>query len=128
MISVCVMQGRLAQNPEARTTTDGTKIATFTLVVGKSYKPKNGAPDADFFRLKAFKSTADFCESYLTKGRLVAVQCRPCSNRYTAQDGSTREAVEFVIESISPCDRPREDKTTTVQQNEEYDPFADGAE
>jgi single-strand DNA-binding protein len=82
----------------------------------------------------AWEKTAEFVANYLTKGRLVAVDGRLQSRKFTAQDGSNREVVEIVAENVQGLDRPREDgegggqrataAVAAVPDEDEYDPFA----
>lgn len=134
-----VLIGRLTRDPEVRTTTSGKTVADFSLAVTKRFKPQDGSPDADFFKIVAWGQTADFVQNYLGKGRLVAVTGRLQSRKYTTQDGSNREVVEIVADNVQGLDRPRDDQgggsgggagTYTpaqepVQDLDEYDPFSD---
>lgn len=125
-----IVIGRLTRDPELRTTTAGKSVCDFSIAVDKRIKPTDGSPNADFFRVVAWGNTADFVSNYLAKGRLVAVEGRLQSRKYTATDGQQREIVEIVADSVQGLDRPREDggKTTPTapaQDLEEYDPFAD---
>lgn len=134
MINRVVMVGRLTRDPELRTTTTGKNVCGFGIAVSKRIKPQDGSPDADFFSVTAWGQTAEYVANYLTKGRLVAVDGRLQSRKYTAQDGTNREAIEIVAENVQGLDRPREDagegapKMAAVgpaPSADEYDPFAE---
>lgn len=136
MINRVVLVGRLTRDPELRTTTTGKSVVDFSIAVQKRIKPQDGSPDADFFRVNAWGSTAEYVANYLSKGRLVAVDGRLQSRKYQASDGTNREVVEVVADNVQGLDRPRDDDgggtsgpavaavaaTTTA---DEYDPFAD---
>src|SRR5689334_151078 len=100
MVNRVVLVGRLTRDPELRTTTTGKSVCDFSIAVTKKIKPQDGSPDADFFRVSAWGQTADFMSNYLTKGRLVAVDGRLQSRKYTANDGTNREIVEVVAENV----------------------------
>ncbi len=135
MINRVVLVGRLTRDPELRTTNTGKNVCNFGIAVTKRLKPQDGSPDADFFNIVAWSQTADYVSNYLTKGRLVAIDGRIQSRKYTAQDGSNREAFEIVAENVQGLDRPKDDgagaqpaataAVSTVPSAEEYDPFAD---
>ena len=137
MVNNVVLIGRLTRDPELRTTTTGKNVCSFSIAVQKRVKPQDGSPDADFFNIVAWNKDADYVVNYLTKGRLVAVEGRLQARKYTASDGSNREVVEIVANSVQGLDRPREDHTAgepTARPTataggpppaEEYDPFAD---
>jgi single-strand DNA-binding protein len=115
-------------------------VCDFSIAVQKRVKPQDGSPDADFFRVNAWGTTADFVSNYLAKGRLVAVEGRLQSRRFTASDGSNREVVEVVADNVQGLDRPREDaggsggagaaapqtaSNAPAPSPDEYDPFAE---
>ncbi len=137
MINRVVLVGRLARDPELRSTNTGKSVCDFSLAVSKRIKPQDGSPDADFFRVTAWDKTAEYVAKYLSKGRLVAVDGRLQSRKYTASDGTNREVVEVIADNVQGLDRPREDggapaatgaaagAPRTDADLDEYDPFAD---
>lgn len=137
MINRVVLVGRLTRDPELRTTTTGKSVCGFGIAVQKKFKPQDGSPDADFFSVNAWGPQAEYVANYLHKGRLVAIDGRIQSRKYTASDGTNREVVEIVADSVQGLDRPRDDAerqpvgaTATAAVSampgaDEYDPFAD---
>lgn len=136
MINRVVLVGRLVRDPELRTTNTGKSVCDFTIAVQKKFKPTDGSPDADFFRVNAWEKTAEFVANYLQKGRLVAVDGRLQSRKYQASDGSNREVVEIVAENVQGLDRPRDGDhepaaagtaaaVNAAPDDFEFDPFAD---
>jgi single-strand DNA-binding protein len=137
MINRVVLVGRLTRDPELRTTTTGKSVCDFSLAVQKRGKPQEGQPDADFFRIQAWERQAEYVSNYLTKGRLVAVDGRLTSRKFTGSDGTNREVVEIVAETVQGLDRPKDDAAggaprttaaaavTVPPSPDEYDPFAD---
>ncbi|MBN9504059.1 MAG: hypothetical protein BGO01_19950 [Armatimonadetes bacterium 55-13] len=141
-VNSVVLVGRLTRDPELRTTNTGKSVCSFSLAVTKRIKPTDGSPDADFFNIVAWGNQADYVTNYLAKGRLVAVEGRLQSRKYTASDGTNREVVEIVASNVQGLDRPRDDagggdhgtassggrQTAAVSaaaSMDEYDPFAD---
>jgi single-strand DNA-binding protein len=127
-----VIVGRLTRDPELRTTSTGKDVVEFSIAVNKRIKPAEGA-DADFFRVKAWGQTASYVGEYIGRGRLVSVDGRLESRKYTDKDGNNREIVEIVADNVNALDRPKEDAEPRQEsrgkarppQGEEYDPFAD---
>src|SRR5437764_11803638 len=109
MINRVVLVGRLTRDPELRNTATGKSVCDFSIAVTKRFKPQDGSPDADFFRVNAWDKTAEYVSNYLTKGRLVAVDGRLQSRKFTASDGTNREVVEIVADSVQGLDRPKDD-------------------
>lgn len=104
------ISGRLTRDPELRTTTTGKSVCSFCLAVPKDYKPTDGSPDADFLDVTAWENQADYVINYLQKGRLVEVEGRIQTRKYTSSDGSARTVWEIVARRVQGLDRPREDK------------------
>lgn len=148
MLNRITLIGRLTRDPELRTTTTGRNYATFSIAVQKRIKPQDpNERDADFFNIKVWGQTADYVSNYLTKGRLVAVDGRIESRRYTDQQGVQREVWEVNADNVSGLDRPRDDQgasgestgggsrpaygggnraaANVAPSEEEYDPFAE---
>ena len=140
MINRVVLVGRLTRDPELKTTTTGKSVCDFGIAVTKRIKPTDGSPDADFFNVSAWNQTAEYVSNYLHKGRLVAVDGRLQSRKYTAKDGTNREVIEVVADNVQGLDRPRDDDGAghaagggakaavaagSVPAADEYDPFAD---
>ena len=123
-----ILIGRLTRDPELRTTSTGKDVVEFSIAVNKRIKPQDGA-DADFFRVKAWGQTAKYVSDYIGRGRLVAVDGRLESRKYTDKDGNSREIVEIVADNINGLDRPKDDaepRAKAKQDDDEgYDPFAD---
>lgn len=124
-INRIVLIGRLTRDPELRSTTGGKLVANFAIAVDKRVKPTDGSPTADFFNVTAWGQTAEFVAYYLDKGRLVAVDGRLQSRKYTAQDGSPREAYEIVADNVQGLDRPKDDATSREEGQSDFDPFQD---
>lgn len=136
MVNRVVLIGRLTRDPELRTTTTGKSVVDFTIAVSKRIKPTDGSPDADFFRCQAWERSAEFVANYLSKGRLIAVEGRLASRKYTTKEGQEREVVEVVCDNVQSLERPRDDNapagvgasvpsSAVVPDADEYDPFAD---
>jgi single-strand DNA-binding protein len=130
MVNRVVIVGRLTRDPELRTTSAGKFIVSVSVAVTKKFKPQDGSPDADFFNVTAWDKTAEYINQYLGKGRLIAVDGRLQSRKYTAKDGTERDVVEIVADSVQSLDRPKDDKpsakpVSTTSAPADFDPFGD---
>jgi len=112
VVNRVVLIGRLTRDPEVRTTQTGKNVASFFIAVTKRFKPQDGQPDADFFRVSAWGQTAEYVGNYISKGRLVAVDGRLESRKFTDKDGNNREVVEIVADNVNALDRPRDDSSS----------------
>lgn len=94
--------GNLTRDPEMRTTSTGINVCTFTVAVNRRRSSQNnGQPDADFFRVSAWRQLGEHCQKYLAKGRKVAVVGSVSVNSYEAKDGGgTRFSLEVTAEDV----------------------------
>lgn len=131
-----VLVGRLTRDPELRTTKSGKDVTEFSIAVNKRIKPGDGSADADFFKVKAWGQTANYVHDYISKGRLVAVDGRLETRKWTDQNGASREAIEVVADNVNALERGRDDtqgsqpvgqtfRSAPASPIDEYDPFAD---
>lgn len=96
-----LITARLVKDPEITATTTGTLIAALNVAIRQEYKDKKtGQYESDFFRFKAFGSTADFIDSYIKKGDLVEIEGSVSNNNYE-KDGEKVYRDEYVVKSIS---------------------------
>ena len=95
--------GRIATEPEFRTTQSGLSNCNFRLAVNRRYKNGNGTYDADFLNCVAWRQNADFIQKYFHKGNMIAMEGTLQSRSYTAQDGSKRSITEVVVENCEFC-------------------------
>lgn len=103
--------GNLTRDPARRTVGDGIAVCDFTVAVNRR-KKNGGEPEADFFRVTAWRGLADNCAKYLAKGRKVAVTGAVSVSTYQANDGTTRAALEVTaedVEFLSPASQKPEE-------------------
>ena len=112
MLNNVTLLGRLAQDPEIRTTQNGTKVASFDLAV-PTY---NKEAEPDYIPIVCWKATATFADRYLSKGRQIVVEGRIKTRKYKDKDGNNRKAVEVVAESLYFADSNKDGG----QDNAEY--------
>ena len=98
--------GNLTRDPELRSTRDGISVCSFTVAVNRRVRnAEAGQPEADFFRVTAWRQLGEICAKYLAKGRKVSVTGTVSASAYTAQDGSARASLEVTaddVESLTP--------------------------
>jgi single-strand DNA-binding protein len=139
MLNQVVLIGRIGGDPELRYTPSGVAVATFSLAVNRQFKNQaTGEQETDWFRIVAWKQSAEFAANYLTKGRLVAVQGRLQARSWFDKDGGKRNTVEVVAERLTGLDKPKDHAAEPGGPGEEvhaaprgdesesdYDPFAE---
>ena len=103
--------GNLTRDPELRTTSAGINVCDFTIAVNRRVRrdAQAGQPEADFFRVSAWRQLVENCAKYLAKGRKVFVSGPVSVRTYQAQDGSTRASLEVNAEDVEFLSSRNED-------------------
>lgn len=96
MLNCITVGGRLTKSPELRRTSEGTAVCSFTIACDRDYQKD----EVDFFDIVAWRSTAEFAEKYLDKGRLVTIVGRLQIREWTDKNGSKRRSAEIVADHI----------------------------
>jgi single-strand DNA-binding protein len=102
-INRVVLTGNLTADPELRPAPSGTPVARLRLAVNT--RRRNGSTGTwedkpNYFDVTVWGAQAENCERYLSKGRPVAVDGRLEWREYQARDGSKRQAVEIIAETV----------------------------
>ena len=103
MNTICLM-GRLTGDPELKTTQSGFSVTSFTVAVDRAYRSKDQERQTDFIPCTAWRQTAEFISRYFRKGQRIALQGSLQTRRYTAQDGSQRNAFDVVVDNAFFCE------------------------
>lgn len=105
MLNRIILMGRLTRDPELRHTQQGTAVASFSLAVDRNGREKA----TDFVDCVAWRQTAEFVNSYFTKGRMAVVEGRLQIREWTDRYGSKRRTAEVVAENVYFGDSKKED-------------------
>lgn len=100
MLNRIVVIGRLTRDPELRSTSNGTAVATFTVAVDRNFSNNRGEKETDFIPVVVWRGLAETCGRYLSKGKLVAVEGRLQIRTYEANDGGKRTVAEIVADNV----------------------------
>ena len=101
--------GNLTRDPELRTTSSGVNVCTFTVAVNRRRSGNSNQPEADFFRVSAWRQLGENCQRYLAKGRKVAVVGAVSVQPYTGNDGTTRASLEVTADDVEFLSSRNED-------------------
>lgn len=126
-----IMVGRIATDPEMRTTAGGVARCSFRLAVARRFKNVEGKHESDFFAVLCWRNTADFVWRYFAKGDAIAVECSLQTRSYKAQDGTKRYVAEINAEHVEfvgnrearqnqeqPDEQPAQDGFTEVEDEQ----------
>lgn len=94
--------GNLTRDPETRTTQSGVSLCTFTIAVNRrrASNADAGQPEADFFRITAWRQLGDICAKYLAKGRKVSVVGSVSAQAFQGSDGQPRASLEVTADDV----------------------------
>ena len=94
--------GNLTRDPELRTTQSGISVCSFTIAVNRrrSSNAEAGQPEADFFRVSAWRQLGEICSKYLAKGRKVSVVGTVSASAYMGSDGLPHAGLEVQADDV----------------------------
>lgn len=128
MLNKIVLMGRLTRDPELRTTSKDTKVASFSIAVDRDYS-SGDTKETDFVDIVAWRSTAEFVSKYFSKGRMAVVSGRLQIRSWTDEDGNKRRSAEVVADNVYFGDSKRDTtptgEVTAVQPAGAYQQIAD---
>jgi single-strand DNA-binding protein len=101
-INRVVLVGNLTRDPELRHTPSGTAVCSLRLAVNTRRKDEAGqwTDKPNYFDITVWGQQGENCAQYLAKGRSVAIDGRLEWREWEAQDGSKRQAVEVVADTV----------------------------
>ena len=126
MINSVVIQGRLARDPEVKTTQSGIAVANFTVCWSDKHKETETQL---FIFCRAWRGTAEFIEKYFKKGQEIAVEGRLITEEWE-KDGEKKSRVALDVRNVHFCGKRDESaqnaaaaESQPVQVDDEPLPF-----
>ena len=93
-----VLIGRLTRDPEVRYTAETQlAVARFSLAIDDGYGEKKRT---NFPNIVAFGKTAESCEKFISKGKLVCVQGKIQTGSYKNKEGVTVYTTDVVADRV----------------------------
>ena len=94
--------GNLGNDPEIINLESGTKLAKFSIATNESYKNTQGEKvvDTQWHNVVAWGKTADIIESYVAKGKEVAIEGKLTTRSWDDKQGVKRYTTEVVCNEI----------------------------
>lgn len=105
--------GRLTQDVELNKTPSDISVAKFTLAINRPYKDDKGNEQADFLPVIVWRTQAENCAKYLSRGSQCAVVGSVQTRSYEDRDGNKRYVTEIVAENVEFLSTKEIEKTTT---------------
>lgn len=94
--------GRLAADPEARTTPSGQSVVTLRVATNRVWNDRNGQKQeaVEFHSVVAWGNLADIASKYMKKGQLAFFEGRLQTRSWQGNDGVKRFRTEIVAENL----------------------------
>ena len=101
-INRVVLVGNLTRDPELRHTPSGTPVCSLRLAVNTRRKDESGqwTDKPNYFDITVWGQQGENCAQYLSKGRPVAIDGRLDWREWEGQDGTKRQAVEIIADTV----------------------------
>ncbi len=109
MYQKVIIAGNLGRDPEMRYTSDGTPVTNFSVATNRRWTNADGsrAEETVWFRVTAWRRTAEVCNQYLKKGQQVLVEGQlkpdPATGGpriWTGNDGIARASYELTAFTV----------------------------
>ena len=105
-LNKAILIGNLGQDPEVRSTTNGSRVANFSIATSRRWKGQNGEQQekTEWHRIVAwntrFSTLADVVERYCKKGDKVYVEGSIEYRSWQDREGQTRYTTEINAREI----------------------------
>ncbi|TSC91239.1 MAG: single-strand DNA-binding protein [Parcubacteria group bacterium Gr01-1014_2] len=101
--------GRLASDPEFRTTPSGQEVASLRMVTNRIWNDQSGQrkESSEFHNVVVWGRLAQIANQYLNKGSMLMIEGRLQTRNWEGQDGVKRYKTEIVAESLQLGPKPR---------------------
>lgn len=126
MLNFIIVHGRLAKDPEARTTQSGVSVCNFTVAVDRSHT-KGEEKQTDFIDVVAWRGLSDLISKYFVKGKEIIVQGSLQSRRWQDGDGKNRVSWEILADSVDFCGTKSSGGCENTEPNVNDDTFTGSA-
>lgn len=104
-LNVVHLIGRTGGEPAMRYTANGQPVTTFSLATDRRSSKRDDDAGPDWHHVVAFGALAEFCNAYLSKGRLLYLSGRLSYRTRTGLDGQPHHSTEIVASDVVLLDR-----------------------
>ena len=115
----CSIVGNLTADPIHRTTQSGVSVCSFTVAVNRHGPRDSQQPQADFFRVTAWRGLADICAKWLIKGKKVGVTGSVSASAYMGRDNHPHASLDLTaddVEFLSPANTVEQEQPAQAPQ------------
>lgn len=123
MLNHITIMGRLTRDPEMRRTGSGVPVTSFTIACDRDFSGKGSEKETDFIDVTAWRNTAEFVNSYFSKGRMAVVSGRLQIRKWKDKDGNDRRSAEVVADNVYFADSKKEESSSSNVNN--FTPYSE---
>lgn len=125
MINKIILEGRLVNVPELKTTQSGKSVTSFRIATTRNYK--NGDKyESDFFNLNAWDKTAELICGKLGKGSRAIFVGELSTRAWETKDGQKRTETEIRVAEVyfieKPVEQPHNEPQTATPKAPAFNP------
>lgn len=111
-----ILKGRVAKDPDVKTTQSGQTFTRLTIAVDR-YTKAGEERKADFINCTAWGKTAEFIGKYFVKGQEILAEGRIQTGSYE-KDGKKVYTTDVVIDRVEFCGKAVAKNATTTNAEE----------
>ena len=116
-INRVIILGYLGKNPEAKLTSTGQMVCTFSVATSYDFKDKLDQKQerTEWHTMVAWGKIADYCAKYLKKGQQVYVEGRIQTRSWDDKNATKRYVTEIIVERIVAPSSHKNDESALDQ-------------
>lgn len=100
MLNKVLLQARLGNDPELKTSSNGISVVTLNVAVKRDFKNKNGENETDWLTVVIWRQTAEMVAKYFKKGDPILIEGSIQTRKFTDKNGNNRTAFEIVANNV----------------------------
>ena len=100
MLNKVLLQARLGNDPELKTSSNGTSVVTLNVAVKRDFKNKNGENETDWLTVVIWRQTAEMVARFFKKGDQILIEGSIQTRKYQDHNGNNRTAFEVVANNV----------------------------
>lgn len=106
-VNKVIIVGNLGNEPEVRTTGNGTSVTSISVATSESWTDKQSGQKqerTEWHRVTAFSRLGEIMAQYLSKGSKVYIEGSLRTNKYTDKDGVEKYSTDIIAKEMQMLD------------------------
>ena len=126
-----IIVGRVTADPQLRTTTGGSSVASLSIATNRTWTDKSGKKqeEVEFHHIVLWARQAEIASQFVVKGSLLMIEGRLQTRKWQDKQGQTRYTTEIIGERLQLGPKPSSASSTYGSDRQDNDSTqADGDE